>query len=66
MWVAMEAVTRENGSLSYLPGSHAGGVRPHADSLIKGFSQVYCATSLPRESASLMPSLSALAPIPHG
>jgi ectoine hydroxylase-related dioxygenase (phytanoyl-CoA dioxygenase family) len=39
MWVAMEDVDRANGSLSYLPGSHRRGLRPHDASHVKGFSQ---------------------------
>ena len=39
MWCALDAVDEENGSLSYLPASHAAGLRDHHASWVKGFSQ---------------------------
>ena len=39
IWVALDPVDDENGCLSYLPGSHLTGFRPHALTSVLGFSQ---------------------------
>ena len=39
MWMALDDVDRENGALSYIPGSHKEGVRDHTLSSVVGFSQ---------------------------
>ena len=39
IWVALDSVDTENGCLRYVPGSHAGGARPHDRSSVLGFSQ---------------------------
>ncbi len=39
IWLALDDVDDENGCLSYIPGSHKGGFRPHSLSSVLGFSQ---------------------------
>ena len=39
VWVAVDPVDAENGTLRYIPGSHLRGVRPHGRTDILGFSQ---------------------------
>jgi len=39
IWVALDPVDDENGCLSYLPGSHRIGFRPHSMTKVLGFSQ---------------------------
>jgi phytanoyl-CoA hydroxylase len=39
MWLALDPVDAENGCLRYLPGSHAGGLRPHVTAPVIGFSR---------------------------
>jgi len=39
IWLALDEVDDENGCLSYVPGSHRGGFRPHALTSVLGFSQ---------------------------
>lgn len=36
LWVAIDPVTRENGPVSFVPGSHQGGLLPSAPSGVKG------------------------------
>ncbi len=39
LWIPLEPVDEENGCVSYVPGSHLRGVRPHGSSRVLGFSQ---------------------------
>ena len=39
VWVAVDPIDHENGTLRYVAGSHRGGVRPHGRTDILGFSQ---------------------------
>ena len=36
LWIALDAVTEENGPVRYLPGSHRQGLRPHTPSGVEG------------------------------
>jgi phytanoyl-CoA hydroxylase len=38
LFLAIDPIDVENGCLRYLPGSHVGGLRPHAYSGVRGFS----------------------------
>jgi phytanoyl-CoA hydroxylase len=39
VWIALDPVDEENGCVRYVPGSHLRGMRPHARTQTKGFSQ---------------------------
>ena len=39
IWLALDAVDRENGCLRYVRGSHINGARPHSRTSVLGFSQ---------------------------
>ena len=39
VWVAVDPIDQENGTLRYVAGSHRAGVRPHGRTDILGFSQ---------------------------
>mgnify|MGYP002621780205 CR=1 FL=1 len=39
IWMALDPVDEENACMRYVPGSHAGPVRPHGRSSVLGFSQ---------------------------
>lgn len=39
VWIALDAVTPENGPVSYVSGSHTGGLRPHEASGVQGNSR---------------------------